>query len=62
MTKQEIKEAVTVTLRKVEPQELPAFIKAIRYKALMLAMFNNLSTETLTAIDEACNEFDGVTE
>lgn len=58
MTKQEIKAAVTATLQKVEPkEELPAFIKAIRYKALMLAMFNGLPTETLTAIDEACDEF-----
>lgn len=61
MTKQEIKAAVTATLQKVEPkEELPALIRAIRYKALMLAMFNGLPTETLTAIDEACDEFGGV--
>lgn len=62
MTKQEIKAAVTSTLQKVEPQYLHALIKTIRYKALMLSIFNDLPTETLTAIDEACDEFGGVTE
>ncbi len=60
MTKEEIKAAVTNTLRQVDQQEVAVFIKAIRYKALMLAMFNGLPTETLTAIDEACDEFNGV--
>lgn len=62
MTKEQIKTEVTNTLRKVEPQELIAFIKVIRVKALMLAMFNRLPTETLAAINEACDEFAEVTE
>lgn len=59
MTKEQIKAEVTKTLQKVEPQELPAFIRQIRLKALMLAMFNGLSEETLDAINEACTEFAG---
>ncbi len=58
MNKEEIKTAVKATLKKVEPQDLSAVIRQIRLKALMLAMFNGLPTETLTAIDEACDEFE----
>ena len=60
MTKEQIKTEVKKTLQKVEEPDRPAVIRQIRIKALMLAMFNDLPTETLTAIDEACDEFDGV--
>lgn len=60
MTKEQIKAEVRKTLQKVEPQDLPALIRQIRLKALMLAMFNGLSEETLDAINETCNEFAGV--
>ena len=58
MTQGQIKIAVKDTLQKVDRQDLPAVIRQIRLKALMLAMFNNLSEETLTAINEACAEFE----
>lgn len=60
MTKEQVKAEVTKTLQKVELQELPAVIRQIRLKALFNAMFNRLSDETFDAINEACNEFDGV--
>ena len=60
MTKEHTKAEVTKTLQKVDEQDRPAVIRQIRLKALMLAMFNGLSEETLTAINEACTEFAGV--
>lgn len=57
MTKEQVKEEVKKTLQKVEKQDLPAVIRQIQLKALFCAMFSNLSEETMTAINEACDEF-----
>ena len=60
MTKEQIKAEVTKNLQKFDEQDLPADIRQIRLKALIMSMFNGLSEETLTAINEACTEFAGV--
>lgn len=60
MTKEQVKAEVRKTLQKVEKQDRPAVIRQIQLKALFCAMFNKLSEETLTAINEVCDEFSGV--
>ena len=60
MTKEQIKAEVKKTLQKVDEQDRPAVIRQIRLKALFNAMFSKLPEETMTAINEACDEFSEV--